>query len=80
MATQAKGADVIQVAFPSSFRHRKNVIGIPQALAHPRAESPVPHQGRARITTRSFQPAMLPDRVQTAMRAKAAITLQDLLA
>jgi hypothetical protein len=56
------------------------VIGIPQALAHPRAESPVPHQGRARITTRSFQPAMLPDRVQTAMRAKAAITLQDLLA
>jgi hypothetical protein len=80
MATQAEGADVIQVAFPTTFRYRQNVIGIPQALAHPRIESPVPHQGRARITTRSFQPVVLPDRVQTAMRANAAITLQDLLA
>ena len=80
MATQAESANVIQVAFPSTFRHRQNVIGIPQALAHPRAESPVPHQGRARIATRPFQPAVLPERVQTAMRANAAITLQDLFA
>ena len=52
MATQAERADVIQVAFPSAFRHRQNVIGIPQALAHSRVESPVPHQGHAPVTTR----------------------------
>ena len=79
MATQAQSANVIQVAFPSTFRHRQNMIGIPQTLTHPPAESPVPHQGLAPVTTRSFQVAMLLDRVETAMGANPAIALQDLL-
>jgi len=79
MATQAERADVIQVALPAAFRHRQNVIGIPQTLAHPRVESPVAHQGRARIAARPLQLAMLFDRVQTAMGANAAVALQYLL-
>jgi hypothetical protein len=79
MATQAQGADVIQVALPAAFRHRQNVIGIPQTLAHARVQSPVAHQGRACIPARSLQLAVLLDRVQTAMRANPSVALQDLL-
>jgi hypothetical protein len=79
MATQAKGADVIQVALPAAFRHRQNVIGIPKTLAHPRVQSPVAHQGGARIPTRSLQLAVLFDRVESAMGANASVALQDLL-
>ena len=80
MATQAEGADVVQVALPAAFRHRQNVIGIPQTLAHPRVESPMAHQGRPCVAASSLQLAMLFDRVEAAMRADAAVSLQYLLA
>ena len=79
MATQAQGADVIQVALPAAFRHRQNVIGIPQTLAHASVQSPVSHQGHTCIAARSLQPAVLFDRVQPAMSANASVALQNLL-
>ena len=79
MATQAERADVIQVALPAAFRHRQNVIGIPQTLANARVQSPVSHQGGADIAACSLQLAMLFNRIQPAMGANAAVALQDLL-
>jgi hypothetical protein len=54
MATQAKGTNIIQVALPAPFGYRQNVIRIPQTLAHPGGESPMPHERKADVAARSL--------------------------
>jgi hypothetical protein len=44
VASKAKGADVIQVAFAAALSYRQNMIGVPQALAHPGLYSPMLQQ------------------------------------
>jgi hypothetical protein len=80
MATQAERADVIQVALPAPLRYRQNVIRVPKALAGPRVESPMPHQGHASRPARSLQLALLRDGVNPTVGAHALVTVQYLLA
>ena len=78
MATEAKRADIIEVALATTLRHGKNVIGIPKTLAHPFGESPMPHKGYTAVAARALQLAMFPDRIQAAVSAHAPVTLQNL--
>ena len=80
MATQAKGADIIQVALSAAFRYRQNVIGIPQTFSHLCLETPVEHKRLACGAACPFQPAMLFDRVKTTMSANASIALEYMFA
>jgi hypothetical protein len=47
MATQAEGADIVEVALAAAFRYRQNVIRVPKTLAHFCQESPMPHERQA---------------------------------
>ena len=80
MATKAKRADIIQIAFPAALGHWKNVIGIPKTLTHPFAQSPVQHKVRTAVAARSFQLAMFLDRIQATVGAHAPVALQYLFA
>lgn len=44
MAQQTKRANILEVAFASTFSNGQNVVGIPQALARAAAKSPVLQQ------------------------------------
>jgi len=80
MASQAERADVIQVALPATLRYRQNVIRVPKALAGPRDESPMPHQGNACRPAGSLQLALLCDGVNPTVGAHALVAVQYLLA
>jgi hypothetical protein len=80
MATKAEGADVIEVALATALRHGKNVIGVPKTFTHPFDESPMLHKDDTSVASRSLQPAVLPDRIQSAVGAHASVTLQNLFA
>ena len=41
MAEQAERAEIGKVALPSAFRHRQNVIGIPQRFPAGLAQTPI---------------------------------------
>jgi len=54
MATQAEGTNIIQVTLAAPFGYRQNVIRIPQTLAHPGGESPVPHERKPKVAARAL--------------------------
>jgi hypothetical protein len=79
MATQAEGADVVQVALAAAFRHRQNVICVPETLAYPCRDSPVPHERQESGPARTLELAVFPEGVQPAVNAYPPIALQYLL-
>lgn len=80
MATKAKRANVVQLAFATAFRYRQYVIGIPQALAYSLVETPVPHKGESGGTACPLQPGLLLDRVKATVSTNAPVALEYLLA
>jgi hypothetical protein len=80
MAEQAQSPHVVEIALPSAFFHREDVVGIPQAFSHAFLQSPVTHQGEPILTACSLQPHLLANRIDSAMGADPSISLQDLLA
>jgi hypothetical protein len=78
MATQAKGANIFQIAFPSAFHDGNNVIGIPEALARFATQAPVCKKRIAICAARVTKPACLGNGVDSARGADTAITMEDL--
>src|SRR5580704_8473400 len=58
MTTETQGTNVVRVALSAAFRHRQNVIGIPQTFSHLCLETPVEHKRLACGAACPFQPAM----------------------
>lgn len=53
---QAKRAEVLEVTLPAALHNRKDVVRIPQALAHALLTGPMPEQLRAIDASRASQP------------------------
>jgi hypothetical protein len=79
MAAKAESTDIIHVTFPAALRYRQNVIGVPQAFAHPCLHSPMPQQGHTACAARAFQPEVLLDGIYTAVGAAPPIAFEYLL-
>jgi hypothetical protein len=80
MASQAEGADVLKIAFASSFDDRHDVVRIPQRFARSRAQAPegekgcpIGAAGESKITRRC-------NRIDSADRAYATVTFEYSLA
>ncbi len=80
MTTKTQGSNVIQVALSAAFRHRQNVIGIPQTFTNLCLQTPVEHKGLASGAACPLQPAMLLDRVKTTMSAYSSIAFEYMFA
>lgn len=76
MTPDAQRTNVLQIAFAAALHHRDDVIGVPQAAALPRLQSP-PRPRRCPLP--SAQPPQLPefrDAVHPALSADAGVALQ----
>ena len=81
VARQAKGAKVVEVALPSPFCDREDVVGVPQGAAACDRLHAVERQPRgAGIPTRAFQCGIDGDRIPLARLADAAVAGKDLVA
>jgi hypothetical protein len=79
MASQAKRADVFQVAFAATLSYRQNMIGIPQALADSGFHSPMFQERHTPGAARASQPDVFLDGVDSAVRTAASVALEYLL-
>jgi len=76
MAKQAKRPHIGKITLPAAFRHRHDVIGIPQRLSAPLPQTPLLQKQPAR---RIIQlPHIPPDasRIHTALRANPVVPLK----
>jgi hypothetical protein len=78
VAAKAKRANVFEIALPSPFRHRLNMVGVPKALATVLLESPKPQQRLTGIATRTPQPPIGCYSISSAGCTDASITQQHL--
>jgi len=79
MASQAQSADILQIALPSAFHYRNNVIRVPQAGAPPPSGLPLLHQSLAICPTGTPQPAQRRKRIHAAQRANPPVPQKHLL-
>lgn|SRR5579871_1188651 len=80
MANQAQCTDILEVAFPSAFRYRENMIRVPQRFPTDPAESPVREEPRAMRPAGTLQIEIGGARVGEAKRADAAVAQEHLVA
>lgn len=80
MTTQAKSADIFEVAFTASFDYGNDVVGVPQSLARPCAKAPEVQKGNAMGAPGEAKLACCGNRIDSAEGAHAAIALKHLLA
>ncbi len=80
VATQAQRADVQKVALAAALHHRHNVVGVPQALAQLRFQTPVRHQLQPALASGPPQPPQFKQRIRTAAGAHALVPHKNLVA
>jgi hypothetical protein len=80
VASQAEGADILEIALPATFGNRHDMVGIPKAPPHTRSDSPVPQQRLPIRTPRNAELARSGNRIHSAASADAAIAQQNVLA
>ena len=76
MALQTQGSDVLQVAFPSTFYHRNNVISVPERLS--RTHAPLDKSFQSSRAPQTLQLAFGIQTIYTATSAHPAIAFQNL--
>jgi hypothetical protein len=80
VASQAQGADILEVALSATLGHRHNVIRIPQAFAGSRLQPPMLHQRLSVRATRISQSPRFRRRIHAATRTDPLVSLEHLLA
>lgn len=80
MAEQAQGAQILKIALSSPFRHRQDMIGIPEGLARELLEPPSGQKFLPVSPTRAPQLPVRRAGVDPADRANTPVALQNFLA
>ncbi len=79
MASQAQGANVIQVALAPAFADGENVIRIPKTFPYSAIQPPMPHKTGAPVAARPLESYVLRQRIHSTVGAHATVAPQYLV-